>query len=160
MTYVLVVAALVFSLAVSIRMKKKEQGEYEGYEKYDADPKWVLKHVVLIVLLLFLIVYFLFFDPGDRTVNILMSLVMSFFVATMITDILFDSNRYVYVKGNKIVFSSQTVDRRQIKGYRKNKILPGGEVVTFNSDRYKVYKQQMKVLEELSVKYKFPWKQL
>ena len=160
MTYVMVIAALVFSLVVSIRLRKKEQDEYEGYEKYDADPNWVSKHIGLIALLLLLIVYFLFFDPGDRTVNILMCLVLTFFVATMITDILYDSNRYVYVKGNKIVFSSQTVDRKQIKGYRKNRFLPGGEVITFNSDRYKVYKQQMKVLEELSKKYKFQWKEL
>ncbi|MBQ6333653.1 MAG: hypothetical protein IJI46_01080 [Erysipelotrichaceae bacterium] len=160
MTYVLVIATLIFSLVLSIKLKRDEKDQYTDYERYDVDPNWVIKHVILVVLMLISGSYFLFFDKGDRMTDILICLVFAFLIATMITDIIYDTNRYIYVRGNKIVVSGQTIDRKEIKGYTLNKIFPRGELVTFNSQKYRIYKNQIRKLSELSEKLHFQWKQL
>ena len=114
MTYVLVIVTLILSLYGTIRTKQKEKNEYAGYEKYDADPKWIIKHVLIIVLMLLMSIYFLFYDPGERTTNILICLIFAFFIAYMISDIIYDTNRYIYVKGNKLVSAVSFEDGQKV----------------------------------------------
>ena len=160
MNIAITAAVLVISLVINFWTRQDEKNKYDDYEKYDVDPAWVIKHGTLVVLMILMTVYFLFFDPGDKTLNTLICVIFAFLIATMFADIFFDSNRYIFVKGNKLVISGQMLDRKQIKGYHLGGLFKGNEIVTFNSDKIKCYKSQLRMMGELSEKYHFQWKHI
>lgn len=160
MSIVLALIACGVSFYFNYRIRKEEQEEYASYTKYDGDEKWVLKHAALIAVMAFLMVFYLLVDTGSRILGYLLAFIFAFMIGMVGSDLFCDAERYVYVKGNKIVAAMETLDRRQIKGYRKGKRFSRNKVVTFNNQEYSLSKGQMKALGKIAEDLRFSFKEI
>lgn len=161
MVYIIVIVSLGLAAVFTLMGNKTDSEEdYADYEKYDSDPKWVLKHSVVIVLMVAVLILTAVTGDYDQTTNILTIIMAAFLIFILALDIKDPKNRYVYINRNKIVLGGELIDRKTIKGYSISGLFKNVDLVTYNGRKYRITKNQAKLLAELSKSHNFPWQKV
>ena len=156
MLYVILIAFIGVAAGLFLT-GKKDESEYEGYEKFDADPKWNLKHLIAIALLMVTMAISVAFDDPNRPTAMITNVLAAFLVMILIMNIRDPKNRYIYTNRNKIVVGGELIDKKTVKGYSISGFMKNRDLVTYNGRKYRITKGQCNKLIELSKQQHFPF---
>lgn len=160
MVYIIVIAALGLAAAFTLMGNKNNEEDYADYEKFDSDPKWVVKHATAIILLIAVLILTAVTGSYDQTTSILTIIMSAFLIFILALDIKDPKNRYVYINRNKIILDGDMIDRKTIKGYSISGVFKNVDLVTYNGRKYRITKNQAKLLAQLSKTHGFPWQKV
>ena len=160
MVYIIVIVSLGLAALFTLMGNKSSEEDYADYEKFDSDPKWVVKHCTAIILLIAILILTAVTGSYDQTTSILTIIMSAFLVFILALDIKDPKNRYVYINRNKIILGGEMIDRKTIKGYRISGLFKNADLVTYNGKKYRITKNQARLLGQLSKSHGFPWQKL
>ena len=87
MVYIIVIAALGLAAAFTLMGNKNNEEDYADYEKFDSDPKWVVKHATAIILLIAVLILTAVTGSYDQTTSILTIIMSAFLIFILALDI-------------------------------------------------------------------------